>query len=172
MSKLIVALVLASAVCAACDTAAATVTAASPTPTVRSSSSAGAAPSPPGSVVPATAVPPTAAPATPVRTNPPTPAPTAQPGPAVKAVPTRGSRGSTFVLQFSGFPTSPQGVDIVQTVTLPTGARLAAKTFLAKPDGTGFTTYTPLATDPAGQYVVQLQVAGGGVSSFAIITVD
>jgi hypothetical protein len=60
----------------------------------------------------------------------------------------------------------------VQTVTMPTGVKLAPATFLAKPDGTGFTTYTPKVSDPSGQYVVNLQVAGGGVSTFAIIIVD
>ena len=105
----------------------------------------------------------------------PSPAPPAaappRAAPTITAVPTRGPKGSTFVFQFTGFPTSAQGIDIVQTVTLPTGAKLPPKTFTARPDGSGFTTFTQSFADPAGQYVVTLQVAGGGVSAFTLVTV-
>jgi hypothetical protein len=87
-------------------------------------------------------------------------------------VPTRGNRGTNFVFQFSGFPTSTNGLDIVQTVTLPNGTKLPPKTFSAAPNGTGLSTYTPTFADPSGQYVITLQVAGGGVSAFTIIIVD
>ena len=87
-------------------------------------------------------------------------------------MPARGVRGTSFVFQYTGFPSSAQGVDVVQTVTLPTGAKLAPKTFLSNPNGSGFTTYTPSASDPSGQYVVTLQMAGGGISTSAIIIVD
>ena len=87
-------------------------------------------------------------------------------------MPTRGNRGTNFVFQFSGFPRSTSGLDIVQTVTLPTGVKLAPKTFSAAPDGTGLSTYTPTFADPSGQYVITLQVAGGGPSAFIVIVVD
>ena len=90
----------------------------------------------------------------------------------IKAIPTRGNRGTNFVFQFSGFPTSTSGLDIIQTVTLPTGVKLAPKTFSAAPNGSGLSTYTPTFADPSGQYVITLQVAGGGASAFTIIIVD
>lgn len=168
MPKLIAVLILAAAVCAGCDVSSDVATT-SPTSAPRATTTTSTATSSPAPA--ATTVAPTAAPVTQAPAPPPPAPPAAKPAPTITPVPARGARGSNFVLQFSGFPTSAQGVDIVQTVTLPTGAKLAPKTFLAKPDGTGFTTYTPNLSDPVGQYVVTLQVAGGGVSAFAIITV-
>jgi hypothetical protein len=162
------AIVLALLVISACDVAA-PVAKSSPTPAGRASAGASATASA-ALVVPATTAP-TPAPATAAPTAPPPPPPpTAKPTPALKAVPPRAARGSTFVVQFTGYPTSPNGVDVVQTVTLPNGDKLAAKTFLAKPDGTGFTTYTPSPGDQAGQHVINL--VGGGYSTFIIVIVD
>src|SRR5260221_7739323 len=98
---------------------------------------------------------------------PPTPPPTIK----IKQVPTRGNRGTNFIFQFSGFPTSTSGLDIIQTVTLPTGVKLAPKTFSAAPNGSGISTYTPTFSDPSSQYVITLQLAGGGLSAFTIIIV-
>jgi hypothetical protein len=168
MPKLIAALVLAAAALAACDVASPTTTTSSSS-TPRASGSAAATRS--ATIAPTpTAAPTTATPAPPAPTNPPPPPP--QPAITIKAVPTRGNRGTNFVFQFSGFPKSTSGLDIIQTVTLPTGVKLAPKTFSAAPNGSGLSTYTPNASDPSGQYVITLQVAGGGASAFTIITVD
>ena len=166
MPKLIIALLVASFAATACGAIPGSVVAPPATSTARPSASASAAPA----AVLVTATPVQAAPATVPPTAPPPPPPTARPAPAITAVPPRAARGSTFVLQFTGFPTSPGGVDVIQTVTLPNGVRLAPKTFLAKPDGTGFTTYLASLGDPAGQYVVQL--TGAGASAQVILIVD
>jgi len=167
--KLIAALVLAGVACAACDVTPDTATTSSSS-TPRASASATAARS--ATVAPTpTAAPTTAAPAPPAPTNPPPPPPP-QAAPKIQAVPTRGNRGTNFVFQFSGFPTSANGLDIIQTVTLPNGQKLAPRTFSAAPNGSGLSTYTPTFSDPSGQYVITLQVAGGGVSAFTIIIVD
>ena len=170
MPKLIAALVLAGVVCAACDVTQQTPVT-SPSSAPRASGSTAVVTSRSATVAPTPTLAPTAAaPAPPATTNPPPPpAPTA---PKIQAVPTHGVRGTNFVFQFSGFPTSPNGLDIVQTVTLPTGVKLAPKTFSAAPNGSGLSTYTPSASDPSGQYVITLQVAGGGASAFTIIAVD
>lgn len=168
MSKLIVALIVGSFGAMACGPIPGTVAVAPSTPTARASASASAVPA--AVLVTATPAPVQATPVPAAPTAPPPAAPTAKPAPAIKAVPLRAARGSTFVLQFSGFPTSPGGVDVVQTVTLPNGVRLAPTTFLAKPDGTGFTTYLASLGDPAGQHVVQL--AGAGASAQVVLLVD
>ncbi len=168
MSKLIISLFVGSFAATACGAIPSPVAALPSTPTTRPSASV--SPVPAAILVTATPVPVQAAPATAAPTAPPPPPPTAKPAPAIKAVPLRAARGSTFVLQFSGFPTSPGGVDVVQTVTLPNGVRLAPTTFLAKPDGTGFTTYLASLGDPAGQHVVQL--AGAGASAQVVLLVD
>jgi hypothetical protein len=166
--KLLAALVLAGAACTACDVTPDTATTSS-TSTPRPSGSVAVAP-PSATVAPTpTAAPKTVAPPPPAPTNPPPPPP---PAITIKAIPTRGNRGTNFVFQFSGFPTSPNGLDIIQTVTLPNGTKLAPKTFSAAPNGTGLSTYTPNVSDPSGQYVITLQVAGGGASAFTIIIVD
>jgi len=168
VTKLVAVLVLVGVACAACDvTPDAATRSSSSSP--RASASATAARS--ATIAPTpTAAPTTAAPAPPAPTNPPAPPP--QPTITIKAIPTRGNRGTNFVFQFSGFPTSPNGLDIIQTVTLPTGVKLAPKTFSAAPNGSGLSTYTPTFSDPSGQYVITLQVAGGGASAFTIIIVD
>src|SRR5690242_282533 len=167
--KLIAALVLAGVACASCDVTpdtAATSSSSSP----RASAAASAARS--ATIAPTpTAAPTTAAPAPPAPTNPPPPPPP-QAAPKIQAVPTRGNRGTNFIFQFSGFPTSSGGLDIIQTVTMPNGTKLAPRTFSAAPNGSGISTYTPTFSDPSGQYVITLQVAGGGVSAFTIIIVD
>ena len=168
MSKLISAVIVAALALTACGSTTSPVAALPSTPTARPSASVSAVPA--AVLVTATPVPVQAAPATAAPTAPPPPPPTAKPAPAIKAVPLRAARGSTFVLQFSGFPTSPGGVDVVQTVTLPNGVRLAPTTFFAKPDGTGFTTYLASLGDPAGQHVVQL--AGAGASAQVVLVVD
>lgn len=168
MSKLTVALLVASFAAMSCGAIPGSVVAPPATSTARPSASASASPA--AVLVTATPVPVQAAPPTAAPTAPPPPPPTAKPTPAIKAVPPRGARGSTFVLQFSGFPTSPAGVDVVQTVTLPNGVRLAPTTFLARADGTGFTTYFASLGDPAGPYLVQL--AGAGASAQVVLLVD
>ena len=168
MSKLIIALLVGSFAATACGSIPGAVVATQAAPTVRPSASASAVPA--AALVTATLPPAQAAPTTAAPTAPPPPPPTAKPAPAIKAVPPRAARGSTFVLQFSGFPTSPTGVDVVQTVPLPNGVRLAPTTFLARPDGTGFTTYLASLGDPAGQHVIQL--AGAGASAQVILLVD
>jgi hypothetical protein len=167
MRKLIVALVLAGVACAACDVTPPTATTSSSS-TPRASGSAIATRS--ATIAPAPTVASTTAPPPPAPTAP--PPPPAQTAPTIKAIPLRGNRGTNFVFQFSGFPKSTTGLDIVQTVTLPTGVKLPSKTFSAAPDGSGLSTYTPTSADPSGQYVITLQVAGGGVSAFTIIIVD
>ncbi len=165
--KALAALVLVLLVTTACDVA--TPGGQGPAPaaaTTRPSASAAAIPP---SAVPATTAPP-AAPATQAPTAPPPPPPTAKPALTLTAVPPRATRGSTFVIQFKGFPTSPNGLDVVQSVTLPSGVKLPPKTFTAKPDGTGFTTYLASLGDPSGQHVINL--TGGGLSAFVIILVD
>ena len=168
MSKLIIALVIGSLAATACGAFPGVVAAPPSAPTARPSVSL--SPVPAAVLVTLTPVPVQAAPVTAAPTAPPPPPPTAKSTPAVKAVPPRAPRGSTFVLQFTGVPTSPGGVDIVQTVTLPNGVRLAPTTFLAKPDGTGFTTYLASLGDPAGPYLVQL--AGAGASAQVVLLVD
>lgn len=167
--RLVATLIAALLVTAACDVAApvagsspATTARASALPTVVASASATPAASPSAT--------PTPAPATAAPTAPPPPPPTARPAPSITAVPPRAARGSTFVLQFKGFPTSANGLDVVQVVTLPNGVKLAPKTFTAKPDGTGFTTYLASLGDPTGQHVIEL--TGGGQSAFVIVLVD
>ena len=146
--KLVATLVLAAAAFVACDVTPDTATTSSSS-TPRASGSAATrsatiAPTP-------SAAPTTAAPQPPAPTN---------------------LRGTNFVFQFSGFPKSTSGLDIIQTVTLPTGVKLAPKTFRAAADGSGLSTYASTFSDPSGQYVITLQVAGGGVSAFTIIIVD
>ena len=175
MSKLILGLALAASLVTACDVSDATAVA---PPTARSTGATGGTGATgttgaTGASGAATAAPvPTAAPATPaptpVRTAPPPPPPP-QTAASIKAIPARGVRGTNFVFQASGFPASR---DIIQTVTLPTGAKAPSRTFTTNPDGTALTTYTPSVSDPSGQYVITLQIAGGGASAFVIIIVD
>ena len=167
MSKLI-ALALTVVIGTACGAVDSVLAAKTPAATVRPSASASAAAA--SAPVATTTAPVASAPATVAPTAPPPPPPTAKPTPAIKAVPPRANRGSTFVLQFSGFPTSAQGIDVVQTLTLPNGVKLTPSTFRAQPDGTGFTTYLASLGDPAGQHVIQL--TGGGLSAFVILIVD
>src|SRR5258706_5044079 len=165
--KLVATLALAAVALAACDVSPDTATtSSSSTPRASGSAAARSASIAPTPTVASTS----AAPATPARTAPPPPPP--PPTITIKPVPTRGNRGTNFIFQFSGFPTSTSGLDIIQTVTLPTGVKLAPKTFSAAPNGSGISTYTPTFSDPSGQYVITLQVAGGGVSAFTIIIVD
>ena len=168
--KTLVAVVVTLVLTTACDVATPGGAGSAPTAATRPSASVAAAVSPsaaPTSAAPTTA---TAAPATQAPTAPPPPPPTAKPALTLTAVPPRAARGSTFVIQFKGFPTSANGLDVVQTVTLPNGAKLAPKTFTAKPDGTGFTTYLASLGDPSGQHVINL--AGGGLTAFVIVIVD
>lgn len=168
MSKLIIAVVVGALALTACGSIPGAVAGTPGVATGRLSASASSVPA--AVLVTATPVAAQVAPATTAPTAPPPPPPTARPTPAIKAVPARAARGSTFVLQFTGFPTSPGGVDVVQSVTLPNGVHLAPTTFLAKPDGTGFTTYLASLGDPAGPSLVQL--AGAGVTAQIVLLVD
>lgn len=104
----------------------------------------------------------------------PTPVPTAAPPGlgviTITAVPPQGNRGTTFVLNFSGFPAAPGGTDALMTVTRPDQRNTNPITVHAGPDGKGTATFPTNFADPSGPYF--LQIRNGGFSGQVIITVN
>jgi hypothetical protein len=88
----------------------------------------------------------------------------------ITSVPTQGNRGTVFILQFSGFPASPNGTDATMTVTRPDQRQTGQPVVHAGPNGAGTAEFRTNAGDPSGPYFIEIQ--NGGFKGQVLIQVN